>query len=105
VVVIASFIMSLTIASPAFRTMRYASFSPTYLISGRLFPSSHIVFSLCLSVSLVFLIEIVSMTGIVSSARIDNVDVVATNFIPMILFGVFSVRYIELMYPEGIQQL
>jgi hypothetical protein len=45
------------------------------------------------------------MTGIVSSARIDNVDVVATNFLPMILFGVFSVRYIELMYPEGIQQL
>jgi hypothetical protein len=73
--------------------------------SGRLFPFSHIIFPLYLSVSLVFLISILSMTGIIPSARVDNVDVVAMNFLPVILFGVFSIRYIELMYPEGIQQL
>jgi hypothetical protein len=97
VVVIASFILSLTVAALAFHTTKYASFSPTYLISGCLLPSSHIVFSLRLSVSLVFLI--------VPSTRINNVDVAATNFLPVILFGVFSVGYIELIYPEGIQQL
>jgi uncharacterized protein YhhL (DUF1145 family) len=45
------------------------------------------------------------MTGIVSSARVDNVDVAATSFLRVLVFGVLSLRSIELMYPEEIQLL
>ena len=54
---------------------------------------------------LVFLILIVSMTSIVSSARVDNIDVAASSFFPMLLFGILFFRYIELMYLEEIQLL
>jgi hypothetical protein len=53
-------------------------------------------------VPLVFLILIVSITCIVLLVRVDNVDVAATSFFPIILFGVFIVRYIELIYQKGI---
>jgi hypothetical protein len=58
-----------------------------------------------LSVSVVFLIWVVSMTGIVSSARCGNLDVAAASSLRVLVSGVHSLRSIENMYPEQIQSL
>jgi hypothetical protein len=42
---------------------------------------------------LVFLILIVSTIGIVSSVRVDNVDVAAISFLHVLPFGVLFVRH------------
>jgi hypothetical protein len=39
------------------------------------------------------------------SPRVGNMDVVATSFLFVLVFGLFSLGSIELMYPEEIQLL
>jgi hypothetical protein len=51
-----------------------------------------------LTVSVVFLIWIVSMTGIVFVRRFKNMDVAAMSLLHVLVFGVHSRRFIENMY-------
>ena len=43
------------------------------------------------------------MIGIVLIMRVGNVDEATTSFLRVLVFGVLSLRSIELMYLEGIQ--